>query len=42
MFQICDNKKINVADPDPGSSLQCFYDPWIQDPNPGWEKPDPG
>jgi hypothetical protein len=26
----------SVADPDPGSGIGCFFDPWIRDP--GWEK----
>jgi hypothetical protein len=26
-----------------GSGILCFFDPWIWDPDPGWEKnPDPG
>jgi|LakMenE01Jun11ns_1017448.scaffolds.fasta_scaffold5593779_1 hypothetical protein len=37
--------KSSVADPDPdpGSGIQCPFDPWIE--NPGWVKsqdPDPG
>ena len=27
---------VSVADPDPGSGIGCFFDPWIRDP--GWEK----
>ncbi len=32
-----------MADPDPGSGIWCIFDPWIQDPDPGWEiNPEPG
>ena len=34
----------SVADPDPGSGIRCFFDPWIRDgffPDPRSRIPDP-
>jgi hypothetical protein len=35
----------SVADPDPGSGIGCFFDPWIRDPGSRMgesQHPDPG
>ncbi len=34
--------KTSVADPDPGSGAQSFFNPWIRVPDPRMEKTDPG
>jgi hypothetical protein len=39
------SEKSIIADPDPGSGIRCFYDPWIrdgknQDPGSGMTFPD--